>query len=48
MVVRLGPAVKVRYWASKIFKIIITEEYTVGWVDIGTRTKVPMKFVTYL
>jgi hypothetical protein len=21
---------------------------TVGWVDIGTRTKVPLKFVTYL
>jgi hypothetical protein len=21
--------------------------YTVGWVDIGTRTKVPLKFVTY-
>jgi hypothetical protein len=20
----------------------------VGWVDIGTRTKVPLKFVTYL
>jgi hypothetical protein len=22
--------------------------YTIGWVDIGTRTKVPLKFVTYL
>jgi hypothetical protein len=22
--------------------------YTVGWVDIGTRTKVPLKLVTYL
>jgi hypothetical protein len=22
--------------------------YTVGWVDIGTRTKVPLMFVTYL
>jgi hypothetical protein len=22
--------------------------YTLGWVDIGTRTKVPLKFVTYL
>jgi hypothetical protein len=22
--------------------------YTVGWVDIETRTKVPLKFVTYL
>jgi hypothetical protein len=21
---------------------------TVGWVDIGTRTKVPLRFVTYL
>jgi hypothetical protein len=21
---------------------------TLGWVDIGTRTKVPLKFVTYL
>jgi hypothetical protein len=20
----------------------------IGWVDIGTRTKVPLKFVTYL
>jgi hypothetical protein len=25
-----------------------TLPYTVGWVDIGTRTKVPLKFVTYL
>jgi hypothetical protein len=22
--------------------------YTVGWVDIGTGTKVPLRFVTYL
>jgi hypothetical protein len=22
--------------------------YTVGWVDIGTRTKVPLRFVPYL
>jgi hypothetical protein len=27
MGVRLGAAVKVRGWTSKIFKIIITEEY---------------------
>jgi hypothetical protein len=25
-----------------------TVQCTVGWVDIGTRTKVPLKFVTYL
>jgi hypothetical protein len=24
------------------------EHYLVGWVDIGTRTKVPLRFVTYL
>jgi hypothetical protein len=23
-------------------------DWTVGWVDIGTRTKVPLEFVTYL
>jgi hypothetical protein len=27
---------------------IIDTACTVGWVDIGTRTKVPLKFVTYL
>jgi hypothetical protein len=26
----------------------MSTEYTVGWVDIGTRTKVPLRFVTYL
>jgi hypothetical protein len=28
--------------ASQLF------HWTLGWVDIGTRTKVPLRFVTYL
>jgi hypothetical protein len=27
--------------------VLILGECTIGWVDIGTRTKVPLKFVTY-
>jgi hypothetical protein len=26
----------------------IKNTFTVGWVDIGTRTKVPLRYVTYL
>jgi hypothetical protein len=26
----------------------ITVHCTVGWVDIGTRTKVPLRFVTFI
>jgi hypothetical protein len=40
---------------SDVFDIVNTTHYyedeihyTLGWVDIGTRTKVPLKFVTYL
>jgi hypothetical protein len=28
--------------------LFFTWQCTIGWVDIGTRTKVPLKFVTYL
>jgi hypothetical protein len=27
---------------------LIPRACAVGWVDIGTRTKVPLKFITYL
>jgi hypothetical protein len=29
-------------------KIQFQSSTALGWVDIGTRTKVPLKFVTYL
>jgi hypothetical protein len=30
------------------YPAVYTVHCTVGWVDIGTRTKLPLKFVTYL
>jgi hypothetical protein len=30
------------------FEVPRARIYTVGWVDIGTGTKVPLRFVTYL
>jgi hypothetical protein len=33
---------------EKLTEDVHNPDYAVGWVDIGTSTKVPLKFVTYL
>jgi hypothetical protein len=39
----------VRWGTGSFLKITsILRDYTLGWVDIATRTKVPLRFVTYL
>jgi hypothetical protein len=32
----------------KSYPIFLLGQCTLGWVDIGARTKVPLRFVTYL
>jgi hypothetical protein len=54
MYVWLGPqyAIINIFWVQFVIGRLSREscvtKYTEGWVDIGTRTKVPLKFVTYL
>jgi hypothetical protein len=39
---------KFKPWTEPFFYFTNTVYCIIGWVDIGTRTKVPLKFVTYL